>query len=155
MRRRKADVAGDRDNGFATLTVLGLLAVIGLLSAAALHDALFGEQLATSRLLQQRAAALADLGIEEGMARLGALAAPEPLSFALQPMPPSNDTVRVVLQPIIGAPAAPRGNSLGRIVTHHFEIQSTGYVPRGLQVTMVQGASRDFVQDDPAGEALP
>ena len=126
-----------------------------MLSAAALHDGLFGEQLAASRLLQQRAAALAELGIEEGLARLATLAAPQPLSFALQPMPPSNDTVRVVLQPVAAAPAAPRGNSLGRILTHHFEVHSTGYVPRGLQVTLVQGASRDFVAADPAAEALP
>lgn len=128
-------------SGFATATVMGLVAVVALLCAGALHDALFGEQLATSRLLHQRAAGLAELGIHEAMDRLAGLDAPGSLGFALQPFPPSNDNVSVALRHT-GAAAVPQGFSAGRFDLHQFEIESTGHTARGIRMTQVQGVSR-------------
>lgn len=125
--------------GFATATVLGLLAVVGLLSAGALHDALFGEQLAGSRLLHQRATALADFGTADGLARLTAMAAPEPRSYALRPLPSSTDSVEVTLR-LAGTSAVPEGFSAGQFVVRRYEIESIGHVARGIRAGQVQGA---------------
>jgi hypothetical protein len=125
--------------GFATAVVLALLAVVGLLCAGALHDALFGEQLAGSRMLHQRAAALADLGAQDGMARLAGGIPLTGLSFALQPLPSSTDSVSVNLRNL-GSVALPQGFSSARFATHHYEIESTGHVARGVRMTLVQGA---------------
>lgn len=130
-----------RCNGFATVTVLGLVAVTMLLCAGALHDALFGEQLATSRLLHQRAAALADIGVHEAMVRMAAVDSPDGLGFTIQPDPPSADTVSVTLRNV-GSTPLPRGFSAERFDLYRFEIQSTGHTARGISMTEVQGASR-------------
>lgn len=137
--------------GFATAVVLALLAVVGLLCAGALHDALFGEQLAASRMLHQRAAALADLGAQGGLARLAGGVPPAGHSFALQPLPSSTDSVSVTLRNLGSAPL-PTGFSSGRVAAHHFEIESTGYVARGVRMTLVQGAVRVLPVAPPAVE---
>jgi hypothetical protein len=127
--------------GFATATVLGLLAVVGLLSAGALHDALFGEQLAGSRLLHQRAMALADFGAADGLARIAGMATPESRSYALRPLPSSSDSVEVALRHV-GMGGVPDGFSAGRFVLHRFEIESIGNTARGIRAAQVQGAVR-------------
>lgn len=133
--------AGRRSRaGFATATVLGLLAVVGLLSAGALHDALFGEQLAGSRLLHQRAMALADFGTADGLARLARMTVPESHSYALRPLPSSTDSVEVAVR-YVGAGTVPQGFSAGRFVLHRFEIESTGHTARGIRATQSQGAT--------------
>jgi len=142
MRAAEGVVAGRRTRaGFATATVLGLLAVVGLLSAGALHDALFGEQLAGSRLLHQRATALAELGIADGLARIAGMATPEPRSYALLPLPASTDSVEVALRHV-GTSAVPDGFSAGRFVLHRFEIESVGHTTRGIRAAQVQGVVR-------------
>jgi hypothetical protein len=123
------------------VTVLGLVAVVALLSAGALHDALFGEQLATSRLLHQRAIALADLGIEQAMDRLAGPDAPVSQGFALQPLPPSTDSVRVDVRHLGTTPLA-KGYSFARFVRHDLQIESTGHTSRGFRMTQVQGVTR-------------
>jgi len=150
MRPSKRVAAKNRARtGFATATVLGLVAVVALLSAGALHDALFGEQLATSRLLHQRAAALADLGVEDAMARVAALDAPGDQRYALQPDPGTTGSISVALRHI-GSTPLPQGYSLGRFDVHHFEIESTGYTARGIRMTQVQGVSRTMPAGAPA-----
>lgn len=143
MRRTSIDAArgAGRRAGFATATVLGLLAVIGVLGASALHDALFGEQLAGSRLLHQRAAALAQLGVADGLARVGALESPSGLDYVLEPLPGSNDSVNVIVRHR-GSSALPQGFSTGRFALHHFEVESTGLTARGTRMTHTQGATR-------------
>lgn len=142
MRRTSVDATGaDRGAGFATATVLGLLAIIGVLGASALHDALFGEQLAGSRLLHQRAAALAQLGVADGMARIGALESASGFAYALTPLPDSNDGVDVAVRHR-GSSVLPQGFSGGRFTLEHFEIESTGLTARGTRMTHTQGASR-------------
>lgn len=128
--------------GFATATVLGLVAVIGLLSAGTLHDALFGELLASSRQLHQRAGALAEFGIQRGLQLLDAslpIGATEEIS--LQPLADSTDSVSISVRRR-GSSAMPAHNSIGRFVAHHFEIESTGYTTRGTRMTQIQGATR-------------
>jgi Tfp pilus assembly protein PilX len=129
--------------GFATATMLGLLAVIALLSAGALYDALFGEQLATSRVLHQRAMALADIGVAEALARIAAAPVPISGNFALQPLPGSTESVSVAIRHR-GVLALSTGFSGGRIATHSFEIESTGHAARGSRMTQVQGAQRQL-----------
>lgn len=141
MRHASPAAAVRRHAGFATATVLGLLAIIGVLGASALHDALFGEQLAGSRLLHQRAAALAQLGLVDGMSRLGAMAEPAGFEYALRPLPASNDSVGVVVRHR-GSSAMPQGFSGGRFAIHHFEVESTGLTARGVRMTHTQGAAR-------------
>jgi type II secretory pathway component PulK len=148
-----------RCSGFATVTVLGLVAVTVLLCAGALHDALFGEQLATSRLLHQRAAAAADIGVAEAMGRLASLGSPGNLDFSvqsdfLQPGPPTTDTASVTLR-YVGSTALPRGFSAGRFHLHRFEIESTGHAARGINLTQLQGALRTLPAAVPATGATP
>lgn len=121
--------------------VLGLVAVIGLLSASALHDALFGEQLAGSRLLHQRATALAEFGVEDGLRRLSATPPPQLQSYALQPLPGTTESTSVQLRHL-GSSAMPAGFSAARFALHHFQIESTGQVARGIRMTQVQGVAR-------------
>jgi Tfp pilus assembly protein PilX len=127
--------------GFATSTVLGLVAVIALLSTGALHDALFARQLATSRLLHQRAAALADIGIADAIARIAALAAPGGQNYVLHPQPAQADSVNVELRHAGTAPTPP-GFSIGQFEVHWFEIESTGHTARGIRMTQAQGVAR-------------
>lgn len=141
MRRSEASGAARRRSGFATAVVLGLVAVVGLLCAGALHDALFGEQLAGSRQLHQRAAALAELGVHSGMAQLATTLPSAEHSFALQPLPDSTDRVSVTLRHL-GSAAMPAGFSAGRFSSHHFQIESTGHTARSVRMTLVQGAVR-------------
>ena len=127
--------------GFATATIMGLVAVVGLLSAGALHDALFGEQLAGSRLLHQRALVLAQIGTEDGLARLVRMAAPSTQTYTLQPLRESSDQVSVTLRHLGAAPLPP-GFSADRFGAQRFAIESTGHAGRGISATHVQGATR-------------
>jgi Tfp pilus assembly protein PilX len=139
--RRTERRAGRGIAGFATTTALGLVAVVALLSVGALHDALFGEQLAASRLLHHRATALSDLGVQHAMARIAAMTAPAGANYALAPMPGSGDNVSVALRHVGSAPL-PQGFSLGHLAAHRFEIESTGYTARGIRMMQVQGVVR-------------
>lgn len=143
MRRAEQQPARARrwSTGFATVTVLGIVAVIALLSIGALHDALFGEQLAGSRLLHQRATALAAIGLNDAMARIGAMPAPGSLAYVLHPSPDSPERISVQVRHL-ATRALPAGFSNGAFQTHHFEIESTAYVARGIRMTQVQGVMR-------------
>lgn len=131
----------DPQRGFASATVLGLLAVMSVLGVAALHDALFGEQLASSRLLHQRAMALADVGTEDGLARLATQVLPGDQSYALRPIPESGESVEVKLRHL-GKSAVSAGYSGARFALHRFEIESTGFSSRGIRARQVQGVVR-------------
>lgn len=129
-------------SGFATATVLGLVAVIGLLSVGAMHDALFGEQLAGSRQLHLRAASLAEIGVQRGLAFLDPsqpLGMDQNLAFTGLSSPADNANVTLRH---LGESPFPPGQSAGRLVAHYFEIESTGYSARGTRATQLQGATR-------------
>ena len=149
--RRSERLSVPRRAGFATATVLGLLAIVALLCAAALHDALFGQQLATSRTLHQRAAALADLGIEDAIARLAGLPLPQSQSYALQSTSPT-DSTSVTLRHL-GRGTLPAGFSSAAMVAHQFEIESTGRTARGVHATQVQGVLRMFPAASPPAQS--
>lgn len=149
MRQVEASGRPRRCSGFATLTVLGLVAVAALLCAGALHDALFGEQLATSRMLHQRASALADHGVDDAVIRIAALEAPQDLDYSIQPYPPSEDSVSVSVRHV-GSTPMPRGFSAGRMALHRLEIHSTAHTARGIGMTQVQGATRVLPAAAPA-----
>ncbi len=85
-----------RAEGFALLAVLVLLAVVGLYTAATMQDTLFGTQLAGTRVFQQRAFMLADLGIQDTLQDLGSATPPADFTRELQPLADSADSVTVV-----------------------------------------------------------
>lgn len=131
--------ADPKQHGFATPVALALVAVTGVLSIGALHDALFGEQLAGSRLLHQRAAALAELGIRDAMVRLGGAPAIDgEMAYAPRGLPSEVDSVEVRIRHLHTSAMA-SGFSASRFAIHHFEVESTGHVARGIRMTQVQG----------------
>lgn len=130
-----------RAAGFATSTILALVAVIALFATGALHDALFGGQLAASRLLHQRAAALAEIGLQDGLDRIGSMAVPEHHNYALRPLDSPVDSIGVRVL-YLGTAPLPSGYSTSHFVAHQFEIQSTGHTARGIRMVQVQGAVR-------------
>ena len=136
--------------GFAVLLVLVLLAVIGLYAAATLQDALFGEALAGTRVFQQRAFMLAELGIEDALADLAAPVPPADYTRELYPLPDSDDSTSVALR-AAGSDALPAGFSAGRFIARRYEIESTGHAARGARSLQRQGVTRVL----PLTEALP
>lgn len=127
--------------GFALLAVLALLAVIGLYAAATLQDALVGNVLAGTRIAQQRAFVLADLGIQQALEEIGGATPPADYTRELHPLPDVENRVTVVLRGT-GEHALPSGFSAGRFTARHFEIESTGHAARGARSVQVQGVVR-------------
>jgi hypothetical protein len=126
--------------GFAVAWMLVLVALIALGGGAAVQDVLFAQQLANSRAGQQRAMALAELGLRIGMKQLGDAATPPPDSGALHPGPVPADTVQVQWQP--GEAHLPEGFSAGRFIARDYEIRSTGRTVQQDERVLVQGATR-------------
>lgn len=120
---------------------MGLVALIALLVTSALHDALFGEQLAASRMLHQRAAAHAELGLEEGLAWIAALEEPASGSFVSSLPADSTDAAGVQIR-YLGTARLPAGFSWSQFAAHRFEIESTAHAARGIAATHLQGALR-------------
>lgn len=120
---------------------MGLVAIAGLLSVGALHDALYGEQLAGTRLLHQRAAAWADFGVEDAMTRIAAADTPSEHAYGLARPRSPTENVAVRIRHLYSS-GLPAGFSATHFATHHFEIESTGHVARGIRMAQVQGASR-------------
>lgn len=127
--------------GFAVLVILALLAVIGLYTAATLQNSLFGRVLAGTRVFQQRAFVLADLGLERGMQDLAASSAPADYTRELHPLAGSADTTTIELH-ATGDDPLPAGFSAGRFIDRRYEIRSTGLAPRGARSVQVQGVAR-------------
>jgi len=130
-----------RHDGFAVLVVLALLAVIGLYTAATLQDAQFGSVLAGTRVFQQRAFMLADVGIERGLQDLAASITTADYTRELHPLPGSDDSTTIELR-TTGDEALPAGFSAGRFISRHYEIRSTGRAARGAVSVQVQGIAQ-------------
>lgn len=126
--------------GFAVLAVLALLAVVGLYTAATLQGALFGTVLANSRVAQQRAFLLADLGIEAALAEIDGAVPPPGYTRELRPLPGAHNSVTVVLRS--RDDLLPAGYSAGRFIARRIEIESTGRSARGARAIQVQGVVR-------------
>lgn len=126
--------------GFALLAVLALLAVVGLYTAATLQGALFGTVLANTRVAQQRAFLLADLGIQSGLEEVASASPPASYTRELHPLPGAQNSVTVVLRS--SDDALPAGYSAGRFIARRFEIESTGHSARGARAVQVQGVVR-------------
>jgi len=135
-----------RRDGFALLLVLALVAVIGLYAAATLRDALLGTLLAGTRVRQQRAFVLAELGIDDALQELAAGTAVADYTRELHPLPDASESVTVELR-AVSTTALPMGFSAGRLVAQRFELHSTGHAARGARVTQVQGVLRVLPAD--------
>jgi hypothetical protein len=129
-----------RTEGFALLAVLALLAVVGLYTAATLQDALFGTVLAHTRVAQQRAFLLADLGIQSALEEIGSASPPGDYTRELRPLPGAQNAVTVVLRS--SDDALPAGYSAAHFIMRRFEIESTGRSSRGARAVQVQGVLR-------------
>lgn len=127
--------------GFALLAVLALLAVVGLYTAATMQNTLFATVLSGTRIFQQRAFVLADLGIEQALRDLAAAAPPADYTRELHPLPGTEDSVTLALR-ATGSEALPAGFSAGRLLAQHYEISSTGHSARGARSVQVQGVLR-------------
>lgn len=127
--------------GFALVLVLGLVAIVGVLAAGSLHEALFGQALAGARQLQQRATSLADIGLSTALAQLSAQPAPADYTRQLQPVAGATDSV-VVTQRGLGASPLAAGFSGGRFIARHYEIQVLGRSARGTRAVQTQGVQR-------------
>ncbi|HTQ36147.1 MAG TPA: hypothetical protein VMH77_03855 [Steroidobacteraceae bacterium] len=137
-----------RTEGFALLAVLAMLAVIALYTIATLREAFFGTLLAGTRLRQQSAFVLADLGIDGALQDLAAADSAAGYTRELHPVVDPQQGVTVELRPV-GADALPAGFSAGRLVARRFEIHSTGHAARGARSAQVQGVVRIMPADAP------
>lgn len=130
-----------RQRGFALALVLGLVAIAAVLAAGSLHEALFGEALASTRQLQQRAASLADIGMTRALDELGATPPPADYTRQLQPVSNATDSV-VVTQRSVGTSPVAAGYSSGKFAARHYEIEVLGRSGRGTRALRVQGVQR-------------
>lgn len=133
-----------RPHGFALPAVLALLAVVGLYTAATLQDALFGTVLSGTRVAQQRAFVLAELGVEQALRDMAGAAASADFTRELRP-PDGEGRITVALRNT-GTGVLPTGFSAGRFMARHFEIESTGQAARGARALQVQGVVRVLPQ---------
>jgi hypothetical protein len=136
---RQADPAAGK--GFALILVLLLVAVVGLLGVGSLQEALFGEALASTRLLNQRASLVAEAGLRDAIRSLAAGPAVADYTRELRPSSAGAESAVVSLRHV-GRSNLAAGYSIGRFETHYYVIQSTGRGPRGTSTTQVQGVSR-------------
>jgi Tfp pilus assembly protein PilX len=130
-----------RAEGFALLAVLALLAVVGLYTAATLQDVLFGSVLAGTRVSQQRAFVLAELGVQNAEQELSGTTPPADFTRELHPLAEPQTSVTVAVRSD-GDEAVPVGYSSGRFLARRFEIESTGHAARGARFAQVQGVVR-------------
>lgn len=130
-----------RPTGFAVVWVLMLIAIVALLGAGALHDSWFAQSQAGTRLYEQRAAALAELGLRAGTATLIANPAPDDSPHEMHPTAGTIDRVTTRIRKL-NERELTAGFSAGRFIVQEFEIESTGYSARGARRALTQGVSR-------------
>lgn len=130
-----------RPTGFAVVWVLMLIAIVALLGAGALHDAWFAQSQAGTHLYEQRASALAELGLRAGAATLAATSAPDESLHEVHPTANSVERLTTRIRKLSERELS-TGFSAGRFVAQEFEIESTGYSARHAQRVLVQGISR-------------
>ena len=128
-----------RHRGFLLPAVLGITLVAALLALQAASASGTIAALATMRVLQQRAFAVADRGVEVMLASLQAGTPPGPTQTLLSSTPGERAETRFA--ETARAPA-PSGYSAGRFFEHHYELRSAGHSARGVQVVQIQGVSR-------------
>lgn len=147
MRRRRKTARHRR--GFALVLVLGLVAIASVLAAGSLQEALFGEALAVTRQLQQRAASLADIGLSAALAQLGAPTPPADYTRELSPLPATGDRV-LISQRSLGSVSVTAGYSSGRFIARHYQLEALGRSARGSRALQTQGLQRVLPAAEPA-----
>jgi Tfp pilus assembly protein PilX len=130
-----------RPTGFAVVWVLMLIAIVALLGAGALHDTWFAQSQAGTHLYEQRAAAVAELGLRAGAATLRATSVPDESLHEAHPTGNPADRLTTRIRKL-NERGMNTGFSAGRFITQEFEIESTGYSARHAQRSLVQGVSR-------------
>jgi hypothetical protein len=126
-----------------------VITLIALLGAGAVHDTWFAQSEAATRVQEQRAWALAELGLRVGAAELAATPAPDESLRELRPG--ANPTDRLTLRiRKLRELTLPNGFSIGRVNAQEMEIESTGYSARHAQRTVAQGLRRIVPVAEPA-----
>jgi Tfp pilus assembly protein PilX len=139
-----------RSNGFAVVWALAIIAIVALLGAGAVHDSWFAQSQAGARLYEQRAWALAELGLRVGASTLTTTPAPDEVLRELRPTAIPTEHLAIRIRKL-NERALPAGFSAGRLVAQEFEIESTGFSARRAQRALVQGMRRVM----PVAEAAP
>lgn len=134
------------------MLVLALVAITGLLGVGSLHEALFGEALASTRVLHQRAGLLADAGVADAMRRLATTLSAADEAREFRPLAAIAESA-VVSRRHLGRSTVASGFSIGRFETHYYVIESTARGPRGTSAVLTQGVAR--VLPVPAPEVTP
>jgi hypothetical protein len=114
---------------------------VALLGAGAVHDTWFAQSQAGTRLYEQRAWALAELGLRAGAATLAATRVPDESMQELRPTANPTEHLATRIRKLNERDLA-AGFSAGRFIAQDFEIESTGYSARGAQRSLVQGVRR-------------
>jgi len=127
-----------------------VIALISLLGAGAVHDTWFAQSEVGTRVCEQRAWALAELGLRAGAADLAATLVPDESLRELRPALSNTARLTLRIRKLHEQPL-PTGFSLGRLSAQEFEIESTGYSARRARRTVVQGLRRIV----PTMEAAP
>jgi hypothetical protein len=120
---------------------LTLALLMGLLAAAALHDASLARTLATTRMLHQRAFAAGEIGLARMAAELAVSGAALPATSRLTLPAHVTDGFETSVAEAAAIPL-PMGFSSGRVIERHFEVRSTGWSARGTRVVQVEGMYR-------------
>jgi hypothetical protein len=118
-----------------------LIAIVALLGAGALHDAWFAQSQAGTRINEQRAWALAELGLRAGTATLAAVRVPDESVHEMHPTANPADHLAVRIRKSKEHELA-AGFSAGRFIAQEFEIESTGYSAHDAQRALAQGMRR-------------
>ena len=129
--------------GYAVVWVLMIIAEVALLGAGALHDTWFAQTQAGTQLYEQRAWALAELGLRAATADLAAARDPDGSlhELPLNTLPVDHLTTRIRKLSERGLSA---GFTAGRVIAQDFEIESIGYSARRAQRSLVAGMRRQI-----------
>ncbi len=151
---KRPDIHRSRLAGFAVAWMLVLVAVIALATGGALHDTWFAQQLAVTRGEEQRAMAMAELGLRLGLRQLSAGGTPTTGPQTFRPDASQADTLELQVRPV--ARVLEPGSSAGRFVASDYEVTSTGRSSSRAQRVLVQGVRRlEIVEPDPPAGATP
>ncbi|MEO6185439.1 MAG: hypothetical protein ABIP38_00345 [Steroidobacteraceae bacterium] len=154
---RKADHAG----GYATATILVVIAIIGSTSLWSYREALSGRTLANARLFQARAASLAGIGLQQAQARLFADPDASRLSWQRHPSEAREEEIALATR-LLWTDSLPPGFSANRFIDRHHEITSIATSGLGTRVVQTMGvallqatAGAAAPEDCPAAQPLP
>jgi hypothetical protein len=123
--------------GYATATMLVIIAIIGSTALWSYRETLTGRTLANARLFQARAAVLAGSGLQAATQRLRNQPQAAGLSWR-QPAAANNEQTEISTR-LLRTESLPAGFSADRFIEYHHEVISTASSGLGARVTQTMG----------------